>query len=322
MRSAKPPLIVLAGPTASGKSETGLILAEKLGTEIISADSVQIYRDFDIGSAKPSKEQLSRVRHHLIDIADPKENFTAGMFREKAGKIAKKLLEEGKIPLVVGGTGLYIKALVEGLHCGVRISPEAEREIDKIADEKGQKGLYEMARDIDPEWTARIHPNDSFRTRRVIGVYKTTGKRMSDIFRENPSEPAWDALFLVLDLPRSLLYKRIELRVDEMLARGWRDEVTRLKKMGYNQSVKPARSLGYKTLFAESEGGINPGDSARIIKKETKAFAKRQLTWFRKVDDALFIPVGEDESARRAVGRILNNEEVKSFLHRHGASVG
>jgi len=314
---SKPPLIVLAGPTASGKSDVAVHMAEALDTEIISADSVQVYRRFNIGTAKPSARLRERVRHHLVDCADPGENFTAVRFRNEAARIARRLWSGGRIPLVAGGTGLYIKALVEGLSCGIKVSPEVESEIERIAAAEGQSGLYERARAIDPEWTARIHPNDSFRVRRVIGVFMTGGKRMSDIFRQDPDEAEWDTLFIVLDPPRKVLHERIERRCLAMLESGWRDETMRLMKMGYNHNTKAMRSLGYKTLLEEAEGKVSRDDTARVIMKNTKAFAKRQLTWFRKVDNAIFIPVDEKDTAEELADRILGRDDVKVFLERH-----
>lgn len=316
-RVGKPPLIVLAGPTASGKSETAVALAEKLRTQIISADSVQVYRHFDIGAAKPSESLRQRVRHHLLDVADPDEDYTAARFREEAGRIARDIWSKGLIPLVAGGTGLYIKALTHSLHLGARISPEVERRMDEIAAAGGQEGLYSLAVSVDPEWAARIHPNDTFRTRRTVGVYMTTGRRLSEIFRENPSKAEWDTLFLALDPPRDVLYRRIDRRVEESLRAGWRGEAKRLMEMGYNDSAKPMRSLGYRTLFKEAEGAVDPGKSADIIKKETKAFAKRQITWFRNVEGAVFVPVDEEDTPEVIACRIVNLDEFSDFTSRH-----
>ncbi|MGK7344602.1 MAG: tRNA (adenosine(37)-N6)-dimethylallyltransferase MiaA [Candidatus Nitrospinota bacterium M3_3B_026] len=317
----KPPLIVLAGPTASGKSEVGVALAEKLGAQIISADSVQVYRHFDIGAAKPSESLRKRVRHHLLDVADPDEDYSAARFRKEAGRIARDLWSKGRVPLVAGGTGLYIKALVETLHLGARISPEAERRMDEIAAGEGQEGLYSLAVSVDPEWAARIHPNDTFRTRRTVGVYMTTGRRLSEFFRENPAKAEWDTLFLVLDPPRDVLYRRIDRRVEESLRDGWRGEVKRLLEMGYNDRVKPMRSLGYRTLLKEAEGAVDPEESADIIKKETRAFAKRQVTWFRKAEGAVFVPVAEEDTPESIACRILNLDEFSHFTNRHGILV-
>ncbi|MBI5814736.1 MAG: tRNA (adenosine(37)-N6)-dimethylallyltransferase MiaA [Nitrospinae bacterium] len=314
---APPPLLVIAGPTACGKTETGVIVAERLGTEIISADSVQVYKHFDIGSAKPTARQLARVKHHLVSVAGPDENYTVGMFREQAEAIARDMWRRVKIPLVVGGTGLYIKALTEGLHCGVRADERTELCMDAIEAAEGLAGLYKRAVEADPVWMAKIHPNDNFRIRRCLGVFLATGKTMSGIYARNPNRPEWDALVIVISPDRKVLYDRIGKRVDEMMEEGWREEVKRLKEKGYNEKTKPMRALGYKTLLREIEGAIPAAQSAETIKKETRNFAKRQITWFKKVENAICIPAGAADTASAVADAIFARTEVAEYFARH-----
>ncbi|VAX22798.1 tRNA dimethylallyltransferase [hydrothermal vent metagenome] len=317
----KPPLLILTGPTACGKSDTGVILAEKLETEIISADSVQVYKHFDIGSAKPSQELLRRVKHHLVGIVEPNDEFNVMSFKNRASKVAHELLMKGKIPLVVGGTGLYLKSLMEGLSGGAKISEAVEREIDKIYEKEDQAGVYKRACEADPEWMLKVHPNDTFRTRRALGVFMTSGKTLTQTFKNNVQENLWDTMFIVIDPPRAELYRRIEERADKTLNAEWRNEVIRLKGMGYNDEIKPMRSLGYKTIYDETEGRVSKDDVPRLIKKATKAFARRQLTWFRKVHNAVFIPTSPNETPGEIANRILNHNETRNFLSRHNTVI-
>ncbi len=323
---APDPLLVIAGPTASGKSDTAVIVAEKLQTEIISADSVQIYRHFDIGSAKPSATLLKRVRHHMIDVADPEEEFNVASYRDMAGQIARNLWSAGSLPLVVGGSGLYIKGLAEGLDCAVRISDEVNKKLEALFSGKGQKVMYDMMREVDPAWALKVHPNDTFRTRRALGVYMTEGKTMSQIFSGGSPQPQhqgegdrpkWDALVMVIDLPRKALYNRIENRVEKMWSDGWPDEVMKLREMGYNTRTKPMKSIGYRTVYKKSAGLIDTETAKKEIVKDTKAFAKRQLTWLRKVDRAVFVPINIENTPGQIAEKIFCRDETRGFFARH-----
>ena len=317
-----PPLIILAGPTACGKTLTAVHLAEALETQIISADSVQVYKHFDIGSAKPSPAILARIRHHLISVAEPEEEYNVARFRDEAETVARGLLASGMAPIVAGGTGLYIKALAEGFHCGARISAEAEQRMDELEKRDGREGLYKLAVTTDPEWMAKVHPNDSFRVRRAVGVFWTEGRRLSEIYRQNPSTPRWDTLTLVMDVPRETLFGRIAERVDAMFGQGWIEEVKHLREKGYNREVKPMRSLGYRTLYDQLEGVALPGPAVEIIKKDTRAYAKRQVTWFRGVKGAVYIPAAGEDSPERVAKTILARDDVRKFLNRHGFTTG
>jgi tRNA dimethylallyltransferase len=317
-----PPLLILAGPTACGKTLAAVHIAQALNTEIISADSVQVYKHFDIGSAKPSPAILSIAPHHLISVAEPEEEYNVARFRSEAQAMAHGLLDRGKLPIVVGGTGLYIKALAEGFHCGAKISAAAEQRMDEMETREGLAGLYRLAVEADPEWMAKVHPNDRFRVRRAIGVFWTEGRRLSEIFAQNPPAPAWDTLTLVMDIPRETLFARIDARVDEMFERGWVEEVKHLREKGYNMSAKPMRSLGYRTLYSQLEGVALPGGAPVMIKKETRAYAKRQMTWFRRVEGAVYVSAGGADSPERVTQTILARDDVRKFFNRHGCTAG
>ncbi|MBF0291924.1 MAG: tRNA (adenosine(37)-N6)-dimethylallyltransferase MiaA [Nitrospinae bacterium] len=317
-----PPLLILAGPTACGKTLTAVHLAEALGSEIISADSVQVYKYFDIGSAKPSPSILAMVPHHLISVAEPEEEYNVARFRGESDAVARKLIASGKIPIVAGGTGLYIKALTEGFHCGAKISAEAELRMDEIEARDGLEGLHRLAVEADPEWMTKVHPNDRFRVRRAVGVFWTEGRRLSEIYRQNPPAKAWDTLTLVMDIPRETLFRRIESRVDEMFREGWLEEVKHLREKGYNTSVKPMRSLGYRTLYDQLEGAALSGPAPEIIKKETRAYAKRQTTWFRRVEGAVYVSAGGADSPESISQTILARDDVRKFLDRHSHTAG
>ncbi|MDH5511224.1 MAG: tRNA (adenosine(37)-N6)-dimethylallyltransferase MiaA [Nitrospinota bacterium] len=313
-----PPLFILTGPTACGKTGAGVELALRLGTEIISADSVQVYKYFDIGSAKPSPEQLAMVSHHLVGVAQPEEEFNAARFRDEALAIASSLWAEGKLPLVVGGTGLYIKAITQGLNLAGQIGEEAEAELERLWNLGGQKLLYEKLQKDDPEWAARIHPNDTFRTRRGVGVLLTTGRRMSQIFSANPDKPARHVLTLVMDIPKDILRKRITARVEEMMSKGWTEELNMLKEMGYNMAHKPMRAIGYKEMFAVHQGTMDPLDVKEAIVRGTWALARRQLTWWRSVKDSVIVSLDGEETAAMTAEVILSRDEVRKYFSLHG----
>jgi tRNA dimethylallyltransferase len=277
------PLVIILGPTAVGKSACAFDLAQRFGMEIINADSMQVYRGMDIGSAKPSPCERGLVTHHLIDIRDPDEEFSAAQFRAEAHNIIVSLFQQGKQALVVGGTGLYIRALTRGLFP----SPPADRGLREELKEKGAregKGyLHRELEKVDPEAALRIHPNDTFRTIRALEIFYLTGTPIS---RQHQSHQFKECPFHVLKIgllrDRAALYHRIEERVATMLASGLLEEVNLLLKKGYAPTIKPFHSLGYKQILGHLQGETSLDEAAQAIKHNTKRYAKRQLTWFRK----------------------------------------
>jgi tRNA dimethylallyltransferase len=313
----KPPLLVLTGPTASGKSEVGVILAEKLNGEIISADSVQIYKMFDLGAAKPEPELFNRVPHYLIDILWPDEEMNVARYREMALQVIADIHGRGKLPILVGGTGLYIKALVEGLSGGAPVTDNAKEQVEKMAEDMGREAFYEYATSLDPHWMGKVHPNDTYRVDRSVGVFFSTGKTMTQLFVTDPPRSLYDSLIIALDPPREYLYQRIDQRVDLTLAAGWRDEVRRIVTAGYRDTIKPLRSLGYRTIVQEFHGTIEGQETGTIIKKETRAYAKRQGVWIRGIEAVVLIPVEPGVDATSIAEVIIDREELVQFIQRH-----
>ncbi|OGV98834.1 MAG: tRNA (adenosine(37)-N6)-dimethylallyltransferase MiaA [Nitrospinae bacterium RIFCSPLOWO2_02_FULL_39_110] len=297
------PLIVIAGPTAVGKSDVAFELAERLDTEIISADSMQVYKYFDIGTAKSSAERRKEIPHHLIDIVNPDEDFSAGEFNERAFEIAKELNRKGKIPLVTGGTGLYIKALIENLACGIKKDNKIRERIKREFEARGEKAMYERLRKIDPSAASKIHPNDRYRIERALEVYYSSGKPISEFHREDKNRSKkqeakgkrerFKVSYFVLNMDRKLLYKRIEERVDGMISAGLLYETEKILKMGYDKNLKPFQCLGYLQMIKYLDGEMDFDSAVQEIKKETRRFAKRQLTWFKGVKDAIWIDISE-----------------------------
>jgi tRNA dimethylallyltransferase len=278
----KPKIVVIVGPTASGKSTAALELAQHFGAEIINADSMQVYKYMDIGTAKPSPEERRLVRHHLIDILYPDEEFSAALFRGEARQTIAEVSAQGKKAMVVGGTGLYIKALTAGLIRGGAVDPAIRSRLQSEVQNKGREQLYMRLRKVDPTTAARLHPHDTYRIIRALEVYERIGRpisalRQRHLFQEEP----YHTLKIGLTLERGGLYQRIDARVDEMIRQGLREEVRHLLEMGYASPLKAMQSLGYKQMTAHLEGEYDLAEAIRLIKQDTKRYAKRQITWFK-----------------------------------------
>ena len=299
------PLIVITGPTASGKSEVAIELASRMKTEIISADSMQVYRHFNIGTAKPSHSQREIILHHLLDIVDPDSEFTAGEFRILALEIIKVLHQRGKIPLIVGGTGLYIKVLTEDLKCAVRSDHEVRKRIKDGFREKGELYMYNKLKEIDPITAGKIHPNDRVRIERGLEVFYLSGIPISEYYSKQRKEDKFDVNYFVLNRRREVVYKRIEERVDKMISNGLLEETKGILNMDYSKKLKPFQSLGYLQMIKYLDGKMDLDDAVREIKKETKRYAKRQLTWFRGVKDAQWIDIMDGERSEDIAEKIF-----------------
>lgn len=278
----KPKLIIVLGPTGVGKSEVAFQIALNVNGEIINADSQQVYRHMDIGTAKPGLDKRKRVAHHLIDIIDPDEEFNVGLFRQKFLEIAPEIWSRGKQAIACGGTGLYLKSLLHGLFTGPSKDPALRRRLETEAREKGLDSLYGRLQESDPDAAARIHPNDRQRIIRALEVFELTGKRMSEWqkehgFRESP----FDALKLGLTREREELYALIDRRCDEMVAHGFVEEARRLLDRGYRPDLNSMRSVGYRHMWFYLSGEMALEDALSLMKRDTRRLAKRQLTWFR-----------------------------------------
>ncbi len=276
-------IVVILGPTATGKSALALEAARDLGAEIINADSMQVYRGMDIGTAKPGARARREVRHHLYDIADPADRYTAGRFQRDAARAIEDIRSRGHLPFVVGGTGLYIRALTEGLFEGPGADPAIREELERKARTHGSERLHEMLRAVDPLSASAIHPNNRVRVIRALEVWRLTGRPISHLQRETtPRECPYEALKIGLTLGRETLYERIDRRVEEMVQEGLVRETAELLERGYDESCPAMGGLGYKECLAFLRGRIGLDEAKVLIKRNTRRYAKRQLTWFRK----------------------------------------
>ncbi len=294
-RNQKIPLLVIAGPTAVGKSELALQVARQLKTEIVSADSAQVYRYMDIGTAKPSAEEQNQIKHHLIDLVDPDQPFSVADYQHAANKILNKLWSAKKLPLMVGGTGLYIRAVTTAYAFGNRGADFSTRKIyEREALRFGLSYLYQKLQDLDPEAGRNIHPNDQKRIIRALEVYSLEGKPISEqVTQTRMTETPFKTVLFGLNMDRDTLYERIEKRVEMMLKKGFLEEVRSLRNKGFRGADPGMQILGYRQLFAYLEGSTGWEDTVVDIKKETRNLAKRQLTWFRREKEITWIDVNQ-----------------------------
>ena len=293
------PLIILTGPTGSGKTETALALARKLDTEIISADSMQVYKYFNIGTAKPSLALRNEVPHHLIDILEPDEEFNAFDFKIRALEIIRKLMSRNKIPILVGGTGLYIKVLSKDYDCAKGASPKIREKIRQEINDQGVESVYLELQRIDPEYAAKISETDSLRIERALGVYLDTGKPFSKFHEsDSPASDRFPIHTFILKRDRAELYSQIDRRVDKMIKDGLHQETKNILDRGYSPELKPFKSIGYVQMIQYHQGNMGLDRVAYEIKRETRHYAKRQLTWFRKMHDAKNLTIGSKDTAQ------------------------
>ena len=295
------PLIILAGPTAVGKTSLSIRLAKETGGEIISADSMQVYRHMDIGSAKITKEEMEGVPHYLVDEMEPEEEFNVVRFQQMAKEAAERIWEKGKIPLVVGGTGFYIQALLYDIDFTENDGDESyRRQLEqKASDEEGASELYEMLKAVDLKAAQEIHPRNIKRIVRALEFYHQTGKKISEHNETQRQKMSpYNYAYFVLTDERGRLYERIDRRVDLMMEQGLLDEVRYLKKRGVRKDSTAMQGLGYKELYAYLDGEYPLDEAVRIIKRDTRHFAKRQLTWFKRERDVIWADksvIGQDE---------------------------
>lgn len=287
----KKPLIVLTGPTAVGKTSLSIALAKAVNGEIISADSMQVYKKMDIGSAKIRPEEMNGVKHYLVDVLDPKEEFHIVKFQQMAKEAMEEIYAKGKIPILVGGTGFYIQAVTKDIDfTEAEQENEYRKELEVLAKEKGGEYLYEMLKEVDPKSAEAIHSHNVKRVIRALEFYHQNQTPISAHNEEQKkNESPYRLAYFVLNMSRELLYKRIDLRVDQMLEEGLLEEVKDLQKEGCCRGMVSMQGLGYKEILDYLEGKYSLEEAVRILKRDTRHFAKRQLTWFRREQEVTWV---------------------------------
>lgn len=311
--SEKIPLVVIVGPTAVGKSQVGILVAKALATEILTADSRQVYRGMDIGMDKPAPAERQGVPHRLIDLVEPDQPFNAGMFRRAALTEIARLQRSGRLPLVVGGTGLYVRALLRGLWEGPGADWGLRERLAAEARAKGPEHLYRELSKVDPATAARLHPHDQVKIIRALEVHHLSGRPQSQAHEEHGfADQAFTPLLIGLTREREALYRRIEDRVDEQLAKGLVEETRTLLGRGFGRGLGSMKGLGYRQISAYLSGECAYDEAVRRLKRDTRHFAKRQLTWFSKEPGLLWLPIAEGESTEQVAGRVL--QHVDAFL--------
>jgi len=290
MMESKIPLLVIGGPTASGKTALALKIAERFPCEIMSADSRQVYRYMDIGTAKATKEERQTVPHHMIDVVNPDEEFSAADFVEQGRGLIEEIWNRGRYPLLVGGTGLYIKALTEGLLDAPSGDPQLRSRLEEEEERGGQGTLYSRLQEVDPELAATIHPRNLVRVIRGLEVFHQSGCRLSDLQREHAfQERPYRLLKIGATRPLDELFRAIEQRTDSMFAQGLIEETRWLLEQGFSSKLKTMQTIGYRESVSFLQGELALDDAVELVKRDTRRYAKRQFTWFRKDSSIIWV---------------------------------
>jgi tRNA dimethylallyltransferase len=305
LSSPLPTILVIVGPTASGKTRLALEIARHTSAGIISADSRQVYQLLTIGTAKPSPDELKKVKHYFVDEILPDQHFSAGEFGIDGRKIIDEIVKQKKLPIVVGGTGLYVRSLVDGLFTGPGRKEDVREELEARLESEGANALLEELRRVDPEAAARMLPSNQRRVIRALEVYYATGKPISQHHDEHEHKKFFNPVFVGLQWERKKLYDRINFRVDRMLAAGFLDEVKGLLSRGYDDRYKSLQTVGYKEAFAFLRKEIGYERMVELMKQNTRRFAKRQLTWFRRDARIRWFDIEEENEIPRIAGEIL-----------------
>lgn len=313
----KKPLIILTGPTAVGKTKLSIELAKEVNGEIISADSMQVYKHMDIGSAKIKKEEMCGVPHHLIDVLEPDEEFHVVRFQEMAKQAMEEIYAKGKVPILAGGTGFYIQAVVKDIDFSKETEKSPVREeLEKLAEEKGCAYLHERLQQVDPKSAEKIHANNVKRVIRALEYFELTGKPISLHNEEEAAkESPYNVAYFVLNDVRERLYERIDARVDAMLQEGLVEEVSGLAKKGYTKDMVSMQGLGYKEILSYLDGSYTLDEAVYILKRDTRHFAKRQLTWFKREKDVIWVNKQDFHYEENEIlNYILENCEKRGIL--------
>lgn len=317
MKTEKRPLIILTGPTAVGKSDLSISLAKSVNGAVISADSMQVYRYMDIGSAKIKKDEMQGVPHYLIDEFMPDEEFNVVKFQEYAKRYMEEIYQNGQLPILVGGTGFYIQAVLYDIDfTSEDEDTDYRRQLEELAAEKGKDYLHTMLQKVDEESAKAIHPNNTKRIIRALEFYKKTGKKISDHNEaERQKESPYNFAYFVLNDDRNRLYERIDLRVDKMVKDGLIQEVTRLKEMGYTKDMVSMQGLGYKEILDYLDKNHTLEEAVYILKRDTRHFAKRQLTWFRREKEVFWIDKRDyDYNEESILNKMLEELQKRGIL--------
>ena len=283
-------VIVICGPTASGKTALSIELAKKINGEIVSADSMQIYKDMDIGTAKPTKQEMGEIKHYLLDFVSPEDRYSVAQYKQDAKKAIREIINKGKTPIIVGGTGLYVDSLIYEIEYNdIKLDEEYRKKIEKIAEEQGLEELYKKAVEIDPEAMKKISQNDKKRIMRVLEIYHSTGKTKTEQEKESRKNPVeYDYRVFAINWDREILYERINKRVDIMVEQGLIEEVKEILNK-YDKFPTAMQGLGYKEVVDYLNGIYTKEEMIEKIKLETRRYAKRQLTWFRKNKQTIWL---------------------------------
>lgn len=316
MTDERKPLIVLTGPTAVGKTALSVALAGRIGGEIISADSMQVYRYMDIGSAKIRPEEMKGIPHHLIDFLDPREEFHVVRFQQEAKRAMEGIYDRKRIPIIAGGTGFYIQALIRNIDFTENAeTPGIRKRLEERIASGEEETVYRELQAVDPEAAWEIHPHNHRRVIRALEFYYLSGEKISEHNRrEKEKKSPYRLLYLVLNREREELYRRIDERVDLMLQEGLVEEVCHLKEMGCSRSLVSMQGLGYKEILTYLDGECSLEEAVRTLKRDTRHFAKRQLTWFRREKEAVWLNVQEYKNPEEILERILVLAGEKGIL--------
>ena len=303
-------VIVICGPTASGKTALSIELANKINGEIVSADSMQIYKEMNVGTAKPSKEEMQGIKHYLIDCVEPTRRYSVSDFKNDAIKAIEKILEDRKNPIVVGGTGLYVNSLIYGIdYPEINTDFEYRKELEERAEREGLEKLYEEAYKIDEEAMKSISHNDKKRILRVLEIFKETGKTKTQVEIESKKNGIkYDYRVFAIDMPRDVLYERINKRVDLMLENGLIEEVKNIYEKYGKELITSIQAIGYKEVIEYLEGRYSKEEMIEKIKMETRRYAKRQITWFKKIDNIIWLD--STKGIKENVDTIIEKSEI------------
>ncbi len=308
------PVVVIVGPTAVGKSRIAVEVAKAFETEVLTADSRQVYRGMDVGTDKPASEERQAVPHRLIDLVDPDESFNAGLYRRQAIDEIERLYRDCRLPLVVGGTGLYVRTLLKGLCDAPQADPIMRAALRQEAEDQGYDRLYARLVDVDPVIAARLHPRDESKVIRALEVYQLSGRRMSEFQQAHGfAERPFAALMIGLNRDRDVLYRRIEGRIDWQLAHGLIEETKQLLAQGYRRDSAAMKGLGYRQVAEHLAGEYDAAEMVRRFKRDTRHFSKRQMTWFRKEPGIQWLMIEESEPVQHTTTRVI--EQIDRFLN-------